>query len=157
MEGPCRKRNAVGNNYNNSEVEDRDQRLIIHVRLIRFLLGSYHTCSSILRYSTSALSIRCTSINGENDHVKTCASSFCFSHLVVPIPSVLPTLLILKTHVLTSLTISRRSADQPHVHHLCAQLVPHNTSVARLPWYELRVMAGFSPLIFSGRLLRANR
>ena len=53
--------------------------------------------------------------------------------------------------------ISRRFADQPHVHHLCVHLVLHNTSVARLPWYELRVMAGLSPLIFSGRLLlRAN-
>lgn len=32
--------------------------------------------------------------------------------------------------------ISRRSADQPHVHHLCVQLAHHNISVARLPWYE---------------------
>jgi len=42
-----------------------------------------------------------------------------------------------------------RSVDQPHVHHLCAQLVLHNTSVARLLWYETCMMAAlFSPLTF---------
>ena len=51
--------------------------------------------------------------------------------------------------------ISRRSADQLHVHHLRVQLVRHNTSVAHLLWFEPRVMAGFSRLllIFSGQLL----
>lgn len=44
----------------------------------------------------------------------------------------------MKTHILTSYMISRRSADQPHVHHLCVQLVLPNTSVARLLWYEPR-------------------
>ena len=34
------------------------------------------TCSAILSHSTSALSIGCTCINGENDHVKTCALFF---------------------------------------------------------------------------------
>lgn len=45
-----------------------------------------------------------------------------------------------------------RSADQPHVHHLCVRLVPHNSSVVRLPWFEQHVRAGFSPLVFFGRL-----
>lgn len=31
----------------------------------------------------------------------------------------------------------RRSADQPHAHHLCVQPAYRNTSVACLPWYEI--------------------
>lgn len=42
--------------------------------------GSWQTSWAILSHSTSALSIGCTNINGENDNVKTCTLFFCFSH-----------------------------------------------------------------------------